>query len=667
MRTLLTSLFYAIFFCASLFAHAQNAVPFVNQPLVPASVAPGGAGFTLTVNGTGFVSGSTVNWNGSPRATMFVSGSQLTAAILSSDIANATTASITVSSPGVTTSNIVFLSVREPSTFVSLNATGFGTPLVPQGVIAADFNKDGKVDLAMGFASDIADKLSILIGNGDGTFTQGFTYPADVIEPIAADINGDGNLDLIFTSVNTQEFQSLGVMLGNGDGTFQPPTLYKASVCCQLVLGDFNHDGELDVATPYSTMYCIFLGNGNGTFASPSCSGLPQPAAAVAVGDFNSDGKLDLIFPGIANGTSTVMVYLGNGDGTFTPGQSIDVSGSVSFVATGDLSGDGILDLAVSDTSGNDVLVFLGNGDGTFRSPSSFATAISPRDIAISDMNGDGIPDLIVTAGMFNASAVSVLLGNGDGTFQTHTDYGALTSEFLALADFNDDGKMDLAATPDAATGKFSVLLQDNGSVVNLSPNKLTFPTQLVGAVSPAKVIVITNDGTSLVNVSNVAIDANFSQLNNCKNIQPGGSCKIGVYFTPTIQGNLIGYLAITDNGGGSPQTVALNGVATIVSTRPTSLNFGNEPVGHISKSQNVVVTNEGNSQMAITEIGIDGADPKDFSQVNACPQKLAAGASCEITVIFHPIKQGARDAILGIMDNGGGSPQQVPLSGNGT
>jgi len=163
------------------FAVAVNPTPFVNQPLIPASVAPGGPTFTLTVNGTGFVSGSTVNWNGSPRSTAFVNASQLTATILSTDIATASTASVTVVSPtpGGGTSNVVFLPVREPASFVSFSSDSFETQLSTYRMAVADFNKDGIQDMAVGLYDNPSNfrAISILGGKGDGTFSQGPQYP----------------------------------------------------------------------------------------------------------------------------------------------------------------------------------------------------------------------------------------------------------------------------------------------------------------------------------------------------------------------------------------------------------------------------------------------------------------------------------------------------------
>lgn len=197
----------------------QNPVPLVNNPLVPDSAAPGGSDFTLTVNGTGFVSASVVQWNGSGLATTFVSASQLTAIVPAADVAAPSTASVWVTnpSPGGGVSNVVTLSIRTP-----FSAASFGRSTVQIGrnaglVIARDLNADGHQDLVT--ALDLA--VSVSLGNGDGTFQPAISYPlaAAPSEMETGDFNGDRIVDLAVASRGG----FLSILLGNGDGTFQLP------------------------------------------------------------------------------------------------------------------------------------------------------------------------------------------------------------------------------------------------------------------------------------------------------------------------------------------------------------------------------------------------------------------------------------------------------------
>src|SRR5206468_3474447 len=184
-----------------------NPVPLINQPLVPDAIAPGGAGFTLTVNGTGFVPGSVVNWNGSARTTTFVSNSQLTVSILVSDIAIASTASVTVvnPSPGGGTSNVEFFPITLASSSILLSTSDYATAAGSQDVGVGDFNGDGKLDLAV--TDNSASAVSILLGNGDGTF-QGHVDYATGGGPgwvVIGDFNRDGKLDLAVNSQSSNE------------------------------------------------------------------------------------------------------------------------------------------------------------------------------------------------------------------------------------------------------------------------------------------------------------------------------------------------------------------------------------------------------------------------------------------------------------------------------
>jgi hypothetical protein len=306
---------------------------------------PGGAGFTLTVNGTGFVSGSVVKWNGNPRITHFVTDSQVTAEILATDIASATTASVAVTNPapGGGTSNAAYFSVTVPKTtvpFVIANksiAGGFGP------MLSSDFNGDGKVDLVI--AKSIGPSFDVLVGNGDGTFQPPIRMklPLAPASLTAADFNSDGKLDLAMTEIN--QAGKIEVLLGNGDGTFQPAQTFLTGQGqgAGIVAADLNGDGKMDLAVADQNVgnVSIFLGNGDGTFFSPTVVAVSATVGEIAVGDFNQDGKLDLaVSTESSSFAPSIAILLGNGDGSFRSGVSL-VSNFAGFIVTGDFNHDG--------------------------------------------------------------------------------------------------------------------------------------------------------------------------------------------------------------------------------------------------------------------------------------------------------------------------------------
>src|SRR2546425_6249978 len=299
-------------------APAQNPVPLINQPLVPAAIKPGSAGFTITVNGTGFVSGAVVEWNGNVRTTTFISKSRLTASILSTDVAKASTASVTVvnPSPGGGSSNVVFFPIRAAGTWAAFRlASHFAAGAGPETLVTADFNRDHKLDLAV--PNPNSNNVSILLGNGDGTFRPAVNYSVGQGPVTAAvgDFNRDGKLDLV---VANNVSNNVSVLLGNGDGSFRTAVEHSVGQNPSAVaVGDFNRDGKLDVVVTDagSNKVTVLLGNGAGSFQSAIAYGVGQNPVSVAVGDFNRDGKLDLV---VANNLShNVSGLLGNGDGTF--------------------------------------------------------------------------------------------------------------------------------------------------------------------------------------------------------------------------------------------------------------------------------------------------------------------------------------------------------------
>jgi hypothetical protein len=656
---------------------AANPVPLINQPLVPDTRRPGGAGFKLTVNGTGFVSGSVVNWNGSPRATTFVSGSQLTATVLASDVAKASTASVTVVNPSPRggTSNSVFFSVIDPASVIGLSGSDFGAGGSYSSVATGDFNGDGKLDLA---AANQSGSVSVLLGNGDGTFQTEANYSTGQYSGFlaVADFSGDGKLDLAVS--NNAEYGGIPgvtVLLGNGDGTFGAAVNYIAgSYPAGLAVGDFNADGKLDLAVANSAVaggtpsVSVLLGNGDGTFQAAVNYGAGTQPLEVAVGDFNRDSKLDLA---VTNENSdNVSVLLGNGDGTFQVAVNYEVGPSPFGVTVGDFNRDGKLDLAVTNVAGNGqiptgVNVLLGKGDGTFQAAVSYPLDFQPESVAVGDFNGDGKPDLAVA----NGNCVSVLLGNGDGTFQGATNFYSLAQDFsLAVGDFNGDGRLDTVVS-NYGSSTVSVLLQ--APAISLSTTSLNFATQVVGTTSTSQTMKITNGGLQLSISSIVVTGSNtndFSQTNNCgSGLAPGASCLIRVNFAPTQVGPRTASVTLTDNAVGSPQTVSLSGTGVTAGPNatlsPTSLTFATQLLGTTSPTQSVTLTNYGAQSLLITSILPYG----DFAQSNTCGSSLGTGASCTITVTFTPTRGGTRTGRVAITDNASGSPQTVTLTGTGT
>jgi hypothetical protein len=644
-------------------------VPFINQPLVPDAVESGGAGFTLTVNGTGFVSGSLVNWNGSARATTFVSSSKLTASIAASDIATAKMASVTVVNlgPGGGTSNVAFFEVTPPTSSVGLAAVTYATADRSYSMAVGDFNRDGKLDLAV--ADYATSTISVLLGNGDGTFQAHVEYATGRYpESVAVgDFNSDGKLDLV---VSNNGSNTVSILLGNGDGTFQVQVEYATeNLPLGVAVADFNRDGKLDLAVANSSAntVSILLGNGDGTF-QPAVN-YSAGGGSPAVGDFNQDGDLDLVVLG-----SDINVLLGNGDGTFQPPVSYSAGSNPTMVAVADFNADGKLDLAVTNNgsnSDNTVSILLGNGDGTFQAHVDYGTGSSNLcSVAVGDFNGDGRPDLVV-ADLFSTD-VRLLLGNGDGTFGTAASYAVGPGpSSVALGDFNSDGILDIAVA-DSGSATVSVLLPVTTD--SLSEASLTFANQAIGTSSATQTVTLRNTGTHPLIIGSIAMTGtnagDFSQTNTCGSIvAAGGECTISVDFKPTQMGARTASITITDNTSSSPESLALSGTGIVigpyVTLSPTSLSFTTQVVGTTSAAQSVTLTNLGTAAVSITSIKITGADPSDFAQTNTCGSSAAAGVSCTINVTFKPTLGGSRTSMLSVSDNAPGSP--VSLTGVGT
>ncbi|HZP62457.1 MAG TPA: FG-GAP-like repeat-containing protein [Terriglobales bacterium] len=525
-----------------------------------------------------------------------------------------------------------------------------------------DFDGDGKLDVA-----DATNSLQIFLGNGDGTFRSPTNYLSSTgtLFVTTADFNGDGKLDLAVSDLN-----GLYILLGNGDGTFQTPTLFQTLPCNPLFIGtgDFNGDKKLDLLVTGSCSYfSIFLGNGDGTFQPTPINTTPPYGAptGVGIGDFNTDGRLDVAVGQQFGTISQVQIFLGNGDGTFSTGAFYNVGSSPEAIAVSDFNNDGRLDLAVTSLLGS-TNVFLGNGDGTFRNSASIPT-IGTLWVIAADFNRDGKSDLAMATLGNNAdiAGIYVAFGNGDGTFPSLTFYPAVgEARILAGGDFNNDHMTDLLA-PDYGTGNMVLLL--NTGVVKLNPTTpIQFAPQLIGTESSPQTVSLTNTGKSTLSITRMSTHAPFQETNTCgSSVAPGATCDINIVFRPNTSGNASGLLNISDSASSKLQIIELSGAGTVVAFSPNALTFPTLKVG-TQATKKVKLTNRGQTSLNITLIYTSGTDYHDFTQTNDCPTSLGAGAYCTISVTFSPLKTGNRSAILGVEDDGGGSPQTIPLTGVG-
>ncbi len=317
--------------------------------------------------------------------------------------------------------------------FVSLSAN-------PTSVAAGDLNGDGKLDLVV-TKKGSAD-VTVLLGDGKGGFAPGVEYPAGA-QPgnaLLADLNGDGKLDLVVTDSDSG---AIDVLIGNGDGTFGKPSSYAAlQNPIALALGNFRGKGEIDLAVASSTGLAVLLNDGSGHFPNATSLRIGAQPTSLTAADLKGAGHDDLI---LANAGGSVSVLVGDGTGNFTPltAQSV-ASGPLSSVVAGDFNGDGKPDLAITQPNSGALTVLLGRGDGTFQTGASYAVGNGPASVRAANLTGNGVTDLITVNRA--ANSFSVLLGNGDGTFKPAAEFVAGNAPLaLATGDFNADGHPDLA------------------------------------------------------------------------------------------------------------------------------------------------------------------------------------------------------------------------------
>ena len=351
-------------------------------------------------------------------------------------------------------------------------AVNYAAGTNPQAIVSADFNSDGTLDLAT--ANSGSSNVSVLLGNPGAPGFQAAQNSATGTQPLSlavGDFNADGKLDLA-----TANAGNVSVLLGNGNGTFGAPTnIDIGSSPASVAVGDFNGDGKLDLGVTSNLYYSggcgyygcypgnyvgranVLLGTGTGSFAAPNTTVLGTGYhMGAAVANFNGDtsvnGHAIQDFATVNRDNGTVSVLLGSATGLGAP-TNFTTGWYPQAVTVGDFTGDGILDLA---TAGQTIDVLPGYGNGTFNPV--VRAFIDPVALAAADFNGDGKLDL-VTADYGNS--VSVLLGTGTGTFRPPLDAATgAGAAGVAVGDFNGDGRLDVASA-NSSSNNVSVLLND--------------------------------------------------------------------------------------------------------------------------------------------------------------------------------------------------------------
>ena len=491
----------------------------------------------------------------------------------------------------------------------------------PTSVGFGDFNGDGKIDMAVTDANNNA--VTIYLNNGDGTFKELANYAAggNPSQVVVADVNGDGKPDLVVGFAGNSGPNGFSVLIGNGDGTFKPAVGYANNItgggAPTLALADVNGDGKLDVIadttnTSENASFYITLGNGDGTFqqgipmSTPALcpGGSGQGAYLMLVRDLNGDGKPDLV--GVCDGglhQTYVSVLLGKGDGTFGAATQFQSGTTPVAVAAGDFNKDGKIDLAVVDNNPTpEVSILLGNGNGTFQPPVAYSVFDS------------SFWQSYITQGFFNQHAPS--------------------PDTVVAGDFNGDGKLDLLVGDGSAWTYFcnpgcgSSVASDNGVQLFLGNGDGTFQAEqsfLAGGQTTFLAVADLNgDGAPDVAAVDTADNA----------------------------------VAILLNQSIAPPVAALSG---------KTLSFGNQPVGTASAAQSITLSNTGGSNLSVYSITVTGANAADFKGTNTCTAALSPNASCTISVSFAPAAAGARSASVVISDNASGGQQTVALTGTGT
>ncbi len=447
-------------------------------------------------------------------------------------------------------------------------AVSYPVGTAPVAVAVGDFNGDGKPDLAVANAGNPGTgddgNVSILLGNGDGTFQAARNVAAgrNPFAIAAGDFNGDGRLDLVVANNGINPAGgwlagTVSILLGNGDGTFHTHVDYAtAEGPDSVAVGDFNGDHVLDLAVGTNSLVSVLLGHGDGTF-QPHVD-YAAAARPPVVADFNQDGKADLAGAGFRGGGGSLLS--GNGDGTFQPAVGLGTAVAYGWsLAAGDFNGDGRPDVVITHrfTVWGVASVLLGNGDGTFSQPS---TLDSERHAVgsplVADFDGDGTLDVAVIDD--GALGILVYKGNGDGTFRAPTSYPT-AGGLSAAADLDGDKAPDLV-TVNGSDNTVGVVLNSTGADFSISASA-PMPATVSRGQSSSSTVTLTHLNTF---DNRVALTCS---------VQPAQSAPRCTFSPGSVS---------FDANGNATATLTLGTGPTMASMVPAGVRYGGGPLGFL-------------------------------------------------------------------------------------